>query len=181
MPWLSSHRRRKRSNHDVCVGLRGARRIVGLVLRGAAMTLYELAQRMIGEVHERPGADDDPFIRWCHGSTTLGESPDEVPWCSSFVNRLAWLCRLPRSKSAAARSWLTVGQPVALPQARPGDVVVLRRGTSPTAGHVGIFQAVTEFAGERSGGVEIIGGNQNNGVTVAVFPVADILGIRRLT
>ena len=62
------------------------------------MTLLDLAMRFVGEIQKRPGGADHPFIVWCHESTTMGASPDEVPWCSSFVNRLAWMLRLPRSK-----------------------------------------------------------------------------------
>lgn len=139
------------------------------------MTLFDLAQRLIGEVKERPGAQDDPFIRWCHGSTSMGESADEVPWCSSFVNRLAWLLRLPRSKSAAARSWLDVGESIKLEAAEPGyDVVVFTRGSNPTAGHVAVF------AGLDGDAVRVIGGNQGNSVTLATYPRNSVLGVRRL-
>ncbi len=139
------------------------------------MTLFEMAQRLVGEIKERPGASDDPFIRWCHGSTTMGESPDEVPWCSSFVNRLAWFLRLPRSKSAAARSWLDVGVSVTLEQAQPGfDVVVFTRGGSPTAGHVAVF------AGLEGNMVRVVGGNQGNTVSLASFPRDSVIGVRRL-
>lgn len=139
------------------------------------MTLFDLAQRLVGEVNERPGAANDPFIVWCHGSTTMGEAADEVPWCSSFVNRLAWLLRLPRSKSAAARSWLDIGESIRLEDARPGyDVVVFTRGASPTAGHVAIF------AGLEGNTVRVVGGNQSNAVTVAAFPRDSVIGVRRL-
>lgn len=149
------------------------------------MTLFELASRFIGEVHETPGAAHSPFIQWCHESCGLsGETPDEVPWCSSFVNRLCWLLRLPRSGSASARSWLAVGTTVALSDARPGDVVVMRRGPDPqpgpsvlhAPGHVGLF------AGYPTSGplIRILGGNQSDGVTIQNFDRETILGVRRL-
>jgi uncharacterized protein (TIGR02594 family) len=147
--------------------------------------LFDLAQRFVGEVAELPGGKHSPFIQWCHESCGLGsDQPDETPWCSSFVNRLAWICRLPRSKTAAARSWLLVGEPVILQLARPGDIVVLKRGsgeqpgpevTSGAPGHVGIF------AGHDNGHVRVLGGNQSDSVTVASFPVEQVLGIRSLT
>ncbi len=149
------------------------------------LTLWQLAERLVGEVKERPGAVHDPFVQWCHESCGLGpESPDETPWCSSFVNRLAWLLRMPRSKSAAARSWLGVGMPVepSAAIACANDVVVLQRGTGPqpgpevlrAPGHVGLF------GGWDGDHVRVLGGNQSNGVTVALFPVTSVLGIRRL-
>ena len=149
------------------------------------MTLYQLAERFVGEIVERPGASDHPFIVWCHESCGREDAPDEIPWCSAFLNRLAWLLRLPRSKSAAARSWLTVGVPIALAEARVGsDVVILQRGvgiqpgpevTSGASGHVGLF------AGSDGAWVLILGGNQANGVTIARYRVASVLGVRRLS
>lgn len=148
------------------------------------MTLYELAQRFVGEVVELESGDS-PFIQWCLESCSLGpNAPDETPWCSAFVNRLAWLLRLPRSKSAAARSWLKVGVPISEGEARSGaaDIVVLKRNAADPGpdvlafrGHVGLF------AGFDDGGrVLILGGNQSDGVSIAPFPAARILGIRRL-
>jgi uncharacterized protein (TIGR02594 family) len=149
------------------------------------MTLFELAQRFVGEVVERPGGLDSPFIQWAHESCGLSpDTPDEVPWCSSFLNVLAKLLRLPRSKSAAARSWLLVGKVIALHDAQIGDVVILRRGGNTQGpeviaapGHVGLFAGADLMRGV----VHVLGGNQSNGVSVAPFKAIDVLGIRRLT
>lgn len=145
------------------------------------MTLYKLAERFVGEVAEVPGPTASPFIQWCHESVGLAASTsDEVPWCSSFLNRLAWLLRLPRSKSARARSWLLVGLPIGLHEAVPGDIVIFNRGGSidPTViespGHVAIF---ARAEGEL---VTVLGGNQGNGVTLARMKASDVLGVRRL-
>jgi len=146
------------------------------------MTPYDLAQRFVGEIVERPGTAQHPFIQWGHSLCGLGEDvPDEVPWCSSFLNTIAWQLRLPRSKSAAARSWLKVGMPIRLQDAAVGyDVVVLNRGGPKDAalagpGHVGLFAGLV---GSR---VSLLAGNQGNGVSVASFRVADVLGVRRLS
>jgi uncharacterized protein (TIGR02594 family) len=149
------------------------------------VTLFELAQRFVGEVAELPGAKHSPFIQWCHESCGLGsDQPDETAWCSSFVNRMAWLLRLPRSKSAAARSWLGIGTPVDRNSAQIGDVVILSRGggsqpgpevTSGAPGHVGLF------AGWEHGRVRVLGGNQGDRVSIASYPAEQILGFRRLS
>lgn len=149
------------------------------------MRLYELAQRFVGEVHEVEGLRASPFIAWCHESCNLSDTSDEIPWCSSFLNRLAWLLRLPRSKSAAARSWLTVGVPVLSQVADVGDIVILKRGVGVQPGPE-VLQApghVTLFAGVDQDGVHFLGlgGNQQNGVTVSRFRFDQILGVRRLT
>lgn len=108
---------------------------------------------------------------------------DDVAWCSALVNYIAWLLRLPRSKSLAARSWLSVGLPIPLEDAAAeNDVVILKRGAPPqpgperldAPGHVGFFAALE---GDR---VLILGGNQNDQVSIAVFPAKDVLGVRRL-
>ncbi len=151
------------------------------------MTIFEQAQRFVGEVQELRGAEHAPFIQWCFECCGYGpDTPDETPWCSAFVNRIAWLLRLPRSKSAAARSWLTVGRPVALAEARAeNDVVILMRGggnqpgpevTSGAPGHVGVFAGYDATTGK----VSVLAGNQANTVTVADFDADRVLGVRRL-
>ncbi len=149
------------------------------------MTLYDLAQRFVGEVHELKGSNASPFIVWCLQSCDLSLTSDEIPWCSGFLNRLAWLLRLPRSKSLRARSWLTVGTPVDLQQAKKGDVVILKRGVEPQPGP-DVLEApghVTIFAGFDQDGVHFLGlgGNQEDGVTVSRMRLSSILGVRRLT
>lgn len=136
--------------------------------------IVRLAHRFVGE-RELLGAQSNPFVLSMLKLDHEWPTDDAVPWCSAFVNFIAWLLRLPRSKSLAARSWLTVGFPVQIAETLPGDVVILRRGKDPQKGHVGFFM------GWRSGdSVDILGGNQGNAVSVASFPVADIVGIRRL-
>lgn len=153
------------------------------------ITAYELGQRYIG-IEERAGSlANHPLISWWH-SLCGGEQPDEVPWCSSFINGMAWELRLPRSRSKAARSWLSVGTPIALDDAESGfDVAVLKRGSGvqpgpdelSAPGHVGFF-AFEELDDDAHGGrwVWILGGNQANSVSLARFPVDQVLGVRRL-
>ena len=138
------------------------------------VTLYDIAMRYVGT--QEVGGDEDNYqvMAWLKLD---GDWPqhDEVPWCSAAMNGWAWLLRLPRSKSLAARSWLGVGKPVTNEEARVGyDVVVLKRPPSPTAGHVGLF------AGWDGKNVLMLGGNQGNKVCVAPYAKSRILGIRRL-
>jgi len=145
---------------------------------------FSLAQRYVGAVMERKGSVHHPLIQWWLSLCGLGmDSPDETPWCSAFLQGIAWELRLPRSKSAAARSWLNVGLPIPLSDARAGfDVVILQRGAGPqpgpevlqAPGHVGLF------AGLEAGRVLLLGGNQGDQVSIAGFPVDRVLGVRRL-
>jgi uncharacterized protein (TIGR02594 family) len=147
------------------------------------LTPYNLAQRFIG-LQEIPGPNDAPFIQFCFSLCGYGpEEPDETPWCSAFVNGIAYICGAPRSRSAAARSWLEIGRFANLTIAAPGwDVVVLKRGRDPqpgpevikAQGHVGFF------AGVQGTDVLVLGGNQDNAVNVRAFPMSRVLGYRRL-
>lgn len=153
----------------------------GIVKRFASnvmfITAYELAQRYIG-VKEISGNSNHPLVSWWLSLCGFDiNAPDEIPWCSAFVNGIAWELRLPRSKSAAARSWLNVGVPVQLSQAIPAfDIVILKRGDNPALGHVG-FYAGTEDGNK----VILLAGNQSNSVSLEKFNIPDILGIRRLS
>ena len=85
--------------------------------------LFERAQRYLG-IQEVAGLRDHPLIRWWHSLCTIGETSDQVPWCSSFVNGVCWDERRSRSKSAAARSWLDFGSDggsIRLPRREPGQ------------------------------------------------------------
>lgn len=143
------------------------------------LTPYDLALRYVG-VKELAGSADHPLIRWWLSLCFDGhlDLPDETPWCSAFVNGIAWELRLPRSKSAAARSWLGVGKPIDRPEIG-SDLVILNRGgvQDPTVagpGHVGFF------AGLSDAGVMILGGNQGDQVKIAHFDPATVLGFRRI-
>lgn len=153
------------------------------------ITAYDIAQRFVG-VRELPGEQDNPFVMSMLRLDAEWPEHDEVPWCSGFVNYVAWLLRLPRSKSLRARSWLRIGRPVPLSEARPGfDVVILSRGSGPqpgpdvieAPGHVGFFGLV-EPHGDPSlhGRIHVLGGNQSDSVNLTPYSADRLLGVRRL-
>lgn len=136
--------------------------------------LYRLARRFIG-LREVPGAVHNPQIMAMLKLDQSWPEGDETPWCAAFVSYIAWLLDLPRSKSLAARSWLKVGEPIDITEAIRGcDVVVFSRGNSPTAGHVAFF--------DRLDGphVYVLGGNQSDSVSVARYPLLQVIGVRRI-
>lgn len=155
------------------------------------VTAYDLAQRFVG-VAEVNGKINNPQIMAMLRLDQSWPGSDEVPWCSGFVNYVAWLLRLPRSKSLAARSWLQVGIPIHVSEAQAGfDVVILQRGNVALGpdviaapGHVGFYAGaeVDEEAtiGSVSEKVLLLGGNQGDEVNVSAFDIRKILGVRRL-
>lgn len=158
----------------------GGPRVIPLPSRRPIVTAFDIASRFVG-VREVPGSQHNPQIIAMLRLDASTVAADEVPWCSAFANYVAWLLRLPRSKSLLARSWLAVGQPVTEPQVG-FDVVVLMRGPAPqpdasnttAPGHVGFFAG---FEGDK---VAVLGGNQGDRVSVALFPRELVLGYRRL-
>lgn len=142
--------------------------------RATGLELLRTAERFLG-TSEIPGPESAPAIEWFHSVTAGDSTDDSIPWCASFVSVICWLYDLPRSRSRSARSWLQVGQPVALVEARPGDIVVLSRGASPTAGHVGFFDALGPDL------VLLVSGNVGDRVTKSWFRRADVLGVVRVT
>jgi uncharacterized protein (TIGR02594 family) len=146
------------------------------------VTAFKIAQRFVG-LKELPGAMSEPLVLAMLRLDSKWVESDETAWCSAFANFVCHILELPRSRSLAARSWLTVGTSVPLTDARVGfDVVVLQRGGGKqpgpevlnAPGHVGFY------AGQDATSVLLLAGNQGDAVSIAAFPKARILGIRRL-
>lgn len=138
------------------------------------VTAELIARRFLGQ-KEISGPKSNPLILGMLQHAGQWPTDDSVPWCSAFVWNIAWLLDLPRPEHAAlaARSWLRVGTEVKqLEEANVGfDIVILRRGEG---GHVGFFEGVSQ------GTVTLLGGNQNDSVSVAAFDKARVIGVRRL-
>lgn len=149
------------------------------------MNTLQLAERFIG-LREIQGPQHEPqIVAFIQRSGGNWINDDETPWCSAFVYYIAWLLDLqrPMTKALRARSWLEIGTPVKLTDAKAGDVVILMRGGGhqpgpevvDATGHVAFFVAT-----EEGGKVMALGGNQSNAVTVAPYPADRVLGVRRL-
>jgi uncharacterized protein (TIGR02594 family) len=152
-------------------------------VRTRPTSAYSVASRFVGTT-EVDGNLANPQILAMLQLDQRWPSDDAVPWCSAFVNYVAWLMDLPRSGSLRARSWLTVGQEIHISQAEQGfDVVIFKRGDGvqpgpselDAPGHVAWFDQITP-----NGRVRVLGGNQGDTVSYAIYPLRDILGVRRL-
>ena len=144
---------------------------------------YELAERFIGTQEVNGQLDNPQVMAWLTTDNTWPEH-DEVPWCSGFVNWVCKIMRAPRSKSLMARSWLGVGRPIRLEEARAGwDVCIFSRGGEnepgpdvlDAPGHVAFFSALGD---EKM--VFVLGGNQGNKVSVSRYERRRLLGVRRV-
>jgi uncharacterized protein (TIGR02594 family) len=151
-------------------------------VRKIEISAYELASRFVG-IGEVPGKTANPQILAMLQLDDSWPEDDVVPWCSAFTNYIAWLLRLPRSKSLLARSWLAVGEVISLETAEPGfDVVIFKRQqksqpgltNSSAPGHVGFYAGVEDKF------VLVLGGNQGDSVSIAPYLKSNLLGVRRL-
>jgi len=136
-------------------------------------------------VREIPGSGDSARIVAYHGSTSLGPSPDSVPWCASFACFCVEAAGLRSPRSARARDFLAWGASIFPPPL--GAVTILRRSSGPGAagadvvdapGHVGFF--LWQSPRDRTGYSEIflLGGNQTDRVSVAIYPSDRVIGYR---
>ena len=116
---------------------------------------------------ELAGAQHNPRIVEYHATTGFRAKDDETPWCASFVGWCLEQAELRSAASAAARSYETWGVPLEKPVL--GAVVTFTR---QGGGHVGFYM------GERGGKWLILGGNQSNRVSIALYDPARMTSIR---
>jgi len=137
--------------------------------------LFKIAAAEIGQA-EVPGEVDNPrIVKYATESGIGWVTDDETPWCSTFMNWIAFEAGVERTDRANARSWLTVGRKVEPPE--PGDVVIFwREAVESHKGHVGLFVGYSAD-GSR---VYVLGGNQGNQVGITAYDATRVLGFRRL-
>lgn len=122
-------------------------------------------------VQEIRGPEHNPRILDYHAATSFRATSDEVPWCSAYVNWCMQQAGYEGTRSAAARSWLTYGDP--LDAARYGAIAVFARGKNPTQGHVGFF---VDWRDEDT--MIVNSGNQHDAVSLASLPTSRLLSLR---
>ena len=131
--------------------------------------LIQLARSQLGMNERRQNAALREYL--ANGGVNL--DPAETAWCAAFINSTLQQSGLEGTGSNMARSFLNYGEPVENPE--PGDIAVFWRGErSGPYGHVGIFLGYDE-----NGGIRVLGGNQNDSVSEAIYPAERLLGFRR--
>lgn len=111
----------------------------------------------------------------------IGVDPVRVEWCAAFVNSVLEETGIPSNKNhkypLTARAFLDWGHVISKDDISPGDVVVFPRGNQGWQGHVG-FYIRTVTVGDTDY-YAILGGNQNDKVSIELFLATTALGIRR--
>jgi uncharacterized protein (TIGR02594 family) len=138
-------------------------------------SLLKIAFNELG-TEEIPGDEHNPeILKYASETGMVGITTDEIPWCSTFVNWVAWKCGLQLSGKPNARSWLNVGTRVVLPE--PGDIVIFwRENPQSWKGHVGFFLGLSPDSKR----VYCLGGNQGNRVSVSAYRLNTVLSYQRL-
>lgn len=142
----------------------------GLAETTAAGLLAE-AKTYIGLSENR--AKDNSTLQAFFRDAGINIDPKMTAWCAAFVNAVLAADGLPGTDSLAARSFLDYGKPTDAP--KKGDIVVLKRGQNPEAGHVGFFDGF-----DAQGNPILVSGNAGGGkaVTRQSFAKSDVLGYR---
>ena len=137
--------------------------------------LLKIAFNELGTEEIVGGEDNPEVLKYANDVGIGGITSDEIAWCSTFVNWVAWKAGLQYSGKANARSWLNVGQKVTAPE--PGDVVVFwRESPQSWKGHVGFFLGNSDDQKR----VYCLGGNQGNPVSVSAYRKETVLSFQRL-
>jgi uncharacterized protein (TIGR02594 family) len=138
--------------------------------------LLKIAFNELGTEEIAGSEHNTEVLKYAKDTGIKGVTTDEIPWCSTFVNWVAWKAGLQYSKKANARSWLNVGVKTTAPE--PGDIVVFwRESPQSWKGHVGIFLGFS-LNNKR---VYCLGGNQGNRVSVSAYRTNNVLSFQRLT
>jgi uncharacterized protein (TIGR02594 family) len=135
------------------------------------MTAYDLAQKEVGTVEWAKG-DNPKVLAYFKDSGNAWVNDDETAWCAAFVGAMLERSGVKGTGKLNARSYLDWGMPVERKDARPGDVVIFKRGTG-WQGHVGFFVK------DRGALIDVLGGNQSDAVNIKPQQSASLLGIRR--
>lgn len=175
--WMQSEIGQRMANLPAETRTIGGRTIMDLAsgARGGGTTHLKLAEEYLGATERGDTAALSEFFRRSAGTNI---DPRKTAWCAAFANAVLGGAGFGTTGSLMARSFLNYGEDAtAAPQ--KGDVVVLTRGSGNVSGHVGFFVGFTERGGQRF--IQVLGGNQSNGVNIQEYSEERLLGIRRPT
>lgn len=130
-----------------------------------------LAQKYVGE-KEIPGRKHNPKIIQFWKDLSLSYRDDETPWCAGFVGAMLEQTGFRSTRSAGSRSYSNWKDGIKLSKPVRGCVVVFWRGSPKSwKGHVGFV-----VSKDKSGRINVLGGNQSNAVNVKPFTTNRVVG-----
>lgn len=128
-----------------------------------------IARNELGQLEEIDGKDNPRVIEYGK-SVELEIDDSSTPWCATFVNYVLIKAGYKGSKSAVARSFIHWGREIEGPVY--GCITVFSRGSSSWKGHVGFF------VGHQGDNLLILGGNQDNSVSIKPYKKSKVLAYR---
>jgi uncharacterized protein (TIGR02594 family) len=142
------------------------------IAQGKFPSWLSIAYKEIGQ-SEGPAPQSNPRIleywKAVYGDDRVKD--DQLPWTSAFIEWSLNQAGISGAKSGAARSWANWGRGIVEPQL--GCIVVFWRVSQASGlGHVGFY------VGEDADNVIVLGGNQNNSVSLAKFSKSRVLAYR---
>ena len=126
----------------------------------------QLARKEVG-TKEIPGGRSNPVVSKYYADAVGASKPDSVPWCAAFVGAMLQRAGVRPSGSLLARSYMNWGKKLSTPV--PGCIAVFQRGSG---GLVGFYVSGT---GSK---ITLLGGNQNDMVSIGTRSNAGLIGYR---
>jgi len=116
---------------------------------------------------EIPGdVDNSTIVGWFEEMGFPEIKDDETSWCSLLMNIVCKRLGYPYSGKLTARSWGKVGKHIIFPKLGHFTIFYREKRTS-WKGHVGLFAGYNEDKTK----IWTLGGNQNNKICLAAYPV----------
>jgi uncharacterized protein (TIGR02594 family) len=131
------------------------------------------ARRQLG-VAEIPGPKADPHIlayrkhAQCFEDSPLDDG--ELAWCAIFVNAMLELSGVRGTRAGMERGFLRYGTSLPLDRIPLGAIVVFSSARGAMSGHVGFAVGTTVSH------IQVLGGNQDDAVSIAAFPRSRLIG-----
>lgn len=139
--------------------------------------IFAEAVKLLGTEEVRGNGNNPVIVGWADeigGWVADFYSNDEIPWCGLFVGICAKRAGFPFDQRVlSARAWVHWGNPVNITNDEHpmlGDVLIFVRSGG---GHVGLY------AGEDETAYYVLGGNQDDEVSIARIAKSRLLAARR--
>lgn len=135
------------------------------------MKPYEIALGEYGTLEDLSSGSNPRVLQYFVKVHQSWVHDDSVSWCAAFVGFCLESANIVSTRLLNARSYLTWGHATTTPKI--GDIVVFWRDTKAGAlGHVAFF---VKLDGNY---IWVLGGNQSDQVSIAKYPVAQLLSYR---